>query len=128
VSDEVENDGHEFAWLARRNLALRREFQARCGFPWDARLGGHLVGEITARRGRAYDGTSVRDLLRFLRNACIHFLDLPLATRRALGGDRFGLEAPFHDAYWSQYGQPGSLPGAKSRNRPVGPNSAPGGF
>jgi hypothetical protein len=64
-------------------LALEAGVHAIQGGRWDAALDALLLADLS--RFRKYDCTSVRDLLRVIRNKRHHFYELPPELRAAMG-------------------------------------------
>lgn len=64
-------------------VALESEVAAVLGNDWLKRLDPRLVENLG--KYRKYDGASVRDLLRVIRNKKHHYLDLPDPVRKSLG-------------------------------------------
>merc|ERR1712232_255236 len=76
---------------AKQLLVIERNAkQALGGVSWDTVLDVALVSNV--QRFRAYDPTSVRDLLRLIRNKHHHFDELPEPMKEQMGGsDTAGL-------------------------------------
>jgi serine/threonine-protein kinase/endoribonuclease IRE1 len=95
VSERVELEDRE------QDRTLLAALEARGGggipgvpMPWDAALHPALLDNLS--RYRRYDGRSVRDLLRVVRNKRAHWRELPPAARAVLGPP----PGPFL-AYWA---------------------------
>jgi len=70
---------------AKQLLVIERNAkQALGGVSWDTVLDVALVSNV--QRFRAYDPTSVRDLLRLIRNKHHHFDELPESMKEQMGG------------------------------------------
>ncbi|XP_043835748.1 serine/threonine-protein kinase/endoribonuclease IRE2 [Dromiciops gliroides] len=79
VSDRVEKEAAEgplvTALEARGKVVVRQN--------WHSHISGPLQSDL--RKFRSYKGTSVRDLLRAMRNKRHHYQELPMEVRQALG-------------------------------------------
>jgi serine/threonine protein kinase len=118
---------HPFFWLADRRLAFLCEFSDRMetealnlavddaslftnkllavernaarvvGIAWDRDLDDDLTNNV--QRFRTYDPSSVRDLLRLIRNKHHHFDELPAAMKEKIGSSTEGMIAYFHTRF-----------------------------
>ena len=83
-----ENDPHSAkSAFTSHPLAIERNAINVVGLAWDKTL----YEGLTEQRYRTYDPSSVRDLLRLLRNKKNHFQDLDPSVRRKIGSDTDGL-------------------------------------
>jgi serine/threonine-protein kinase/endoribonuclease IRE1 len=81
-SDRVELQSDN---LERNLLVVRVETNAAAvtGFSWDKALDSDLISNVS--RFRTYDPSSVRDLLRMIRNKYHHFCELPDSVKDKIG-------------------------------------------
>lgn len=94
VSDRIESegttsDGNLPQSFITKLLAIERKASEVVGTAWDALLDDALVSNV--QRFRTYDPSSVRDLLRLLRNKHHHFDELPEALKEKMGSSSAGL-------------------------------------
>ena len=93
-SDRLETDSAKAnaddssAYLARL-LTVERDASKVVGTSWDQQLHEDLVSNV--QRFRSYDPSSIRDLLRLLRNKHHHFDELPASLRDLIGSKSDGL-------------------------------------
>lgn len=93
-SDRIESGGllaNDTTCSALNPLALAVERNAVnvVGLSWDGLLDEDLVSNV--QRFRTYDPSSVRDLLRLIRNKHHHFDELPLEVKIRMGSNASGL-------------------------------------
>lgn len=94
LSDRLETDSVSASDSSLENsnfssnaLAIEQNAIQVVGLAWD----NTLYKGLTEQRYRTYDPSSVRDLLRLLRNKKNHFQDLDASVRQKIGSDTDGL-------------------------------------
>jgi serine/threonine-protein kinase/endoribonuclease IRE1 len=90
-SDRLETDGScsESSDFVSKLLVVERDASQVVGTSWNAVLHPDLVSNV--QRFRSYDPSSVRDLLRLIRNKRHHFDELPLSLKDVIGSKEVGL-------------------------------------
>jgi serine/threonine protein kinase len=98
LSDRLETDssGAEVAYgFALHPLAIERNAMQVVGLAWDKELHKGL----TEQKYRTYDPSSVRDLLRLIRNKKNHFEDIDPVVRQKIGSSTDGLMTYFDSCF-----------------------------
>jgi serine/threonine-protein kinase/endoribonuclease IRE1 len=83
---EMEGDGSN---RVVKLLAVEKGAAQVVGTSWDSSLDDELVSH--GQRYRTYDPSSVRDLLRLIRNKHHHFDELPTSLKEAMSAEGCGL-------------------------------------
>lgn len=101
-SDRIESDSTcdgEMTQTLSMSLVLAVEKKAAdvVGLAWDVNLDTALVNNVV--RFRTYDPSSVRDLLRLIRNKCHHFDELPFDLKNRIGNTISGLLRYFEQRF-----------------------------
>ena len=91
---EMETDQSE---MAGKFLIVEQGASQVVGTSWDRDLDDDLLSNV--QRFRSYDPSSVRDLLRLIRNKHHHFDELPVALRRAIASESGGLLRYFEQRF-----------------------------
>mmetsp|Transcript_15090 Transcript_15090/g.32995 ORF Transcript_15090/g.32995 Transcript_15090/m.32995 type:complete len:1483 (-) Transcript_15090:66-4514(-) len=87
------SQGSDFAKV----MAVERNAVEIVGTSWDKCLDMELVSNV--QKFRTYDPSSVRDLLRLIRNKYHHFDELPEAIKSAMGSKAEGLSSYFEKRF-----------------------------
>lgn len=99
-SDRLETDsvngGDSLAFLTKL-LAVERNASRVVGTSWDSVLHADLINNV--QRFRTYDPSSVRDLLRLIRNKHHHFDELPPSLKNSIGSKTEGLVEYFESRF-----------------------------
>ena len=103
LSDRLETDSgqsdnsqkSEASALSSHSLAIERNAIQVVGLAWDK----ILYKGLTEQKYRTYDPSSVRDLLRLIRNKKNHFQDLDASVRQKIGSDTDGLMQYFESCF-----------------------------
>lgn len=82
-------NGESNTAFASRALAVERNAAKVVGLAWDSVLDDDLISNV--QRFRTYDPSSVRDLLRLIRNKHHHFDELPDHVKTQMGCNSEGL-------------------------------------
>lgn len=102
VSDRIESEGTTAdgslpqAFVAKL-LAIERRASEVVGTAWDLNLDESLISNV--QRFRTYDPSSVRDLLRLIRNKHHHYDELPEALKAKMGSNTAGLLVYFESKF-----------------------------
>lgn len=80
-----------------RVIAVERNAASVVGTAWDTVLDDDLVSNV--QRFRTYDPSSVRDLLRLIRNKYHHFEELPDHLKASMGSKTDGLSVYFEKRF-----------------------------
>ena len=104
-SDRLESDASDNTKISRdaskvlmtNPLAIERNAFQIVGTAWDKCLDPVLIDNV--QRFRSYDTTSVRDLLRLIRNKYHHFDELPATFRESIGSTQAGLLEYFESRF-----------------------------
>jgi serine/threonine protein kinase len=88
-SEVVDNDGNMSSACIALQLRVERSAARVVGTSWTVNLDESLVSNV--QRFRTYDPSSIRDLLRLIRNKHHHYDELPLELRTAMGSNTEGL-------------------------------------
>ena len=102
VSDRIESegtaaDGSLPQSFVAKLLAIERRAAEVVGTAWDLVLDEALVSNV--QRFRTYDPSSVRDLLRLVRNKHHHYDELPKALKAKMGSNTAGLLRYFESKF-----------------------------
>ena len=102
VSDRIESegtttDGSLPQTFVAKLLAVERRASEVLGTAWDLVLDEALVGNV--QRFRTYDPSSVRDLLRLIRNKHHHYDELPETLKLKMGSNTAGLLKYFESKF-----------------------------
>ena len=92
LSDRLETDSvsvDNSSTFIMKLIAVERNASRVVGTSWDQVLDEALVGNV--QRFRTYDMSSVRDLLRLIRNKHHHFDELPSILKETIGSKTVGL-------------------------------------
>ena len=92
--DSVSDDGRTLPEIV---LSVERNASEIVGTSWESQLHGDLVSNV--QRFRTYDSSSVKDLLRLIRNKHHHFDELPENLRREMATNTAGLLRYFEGRY-----------------------------
>lgn len=103
LSDRLETDAasaeseisSDAAIFKTHSLAIERNAATIVGLNWEKAL----YKGLTEQRYRTYDSSSVRDLLRLLRNKKNHFQDLEVSVRQRIGSNTDGLMKYFESRF-----------------------------
>jgi len=102
LSDRLEIDSNSESEPSAQNsafsshpLAIERNAIQVVGLAWDK----SLYKGLTEQKYRTYDPTSIRDLLRLMRNKKNHFQDLEGSVRQKIGSDTDGLMEYFESCF-----------------------------
>eukprot|EP00977_Amphora_coffeiformis_P014906 scaffold4244_cov167-Amphora_coffeaeformis.AAC.19 len=102
VSDRIESEGTTTdgslpqSFIAKL-LAVERRASEVVGTAWDLVLDEALVSNV--QRFRTYDPSSVRDLLRLIRNKHHHYDELPETLKAKMGSNTAGLLGYFESKF-----------------------------
>jgi serine/threonine-protein kinase/endoribonuclease IRE1 len=96
-SESVHPEGVKYSGLSPLALAVERNAAKVVGLAWDSQLDEQLVGNV--QRFRTYDPSSVRDLLRLIRNKHHHFDELPEDIKAAMASSTDGLARYFESRF-----------------------------
>jgi serine/threonine-protein kinase/endoribonuclease IRE1 len=98
-SDRLETDGSsaDSVTFVTKLLVVERDASNVVGTSWDVDLHPDLVSNV--QRFRSYDPSSVRDLLRLIRNKHHHFDELPQPLRDVIGSKGTGLMQYFEERF-----------------------------
>lgn len=92
-SDRLETEGmmgeESSSPFLTKMLAIESNASSVVGTAWDSTLDSELVNNV--QRFRTYDPSSIRDLLRLIRNKHHHFDELPERLRLEMGSNTDGL-------------------------------------
>ena len=103
VSDRIESEGTATAdgslsqTFVAKLLAIERRASDVVGTAWDITLDDSLVSNV--QRFRTYDPSSVRDLLRLIRNKHHHYDELPETLKAKMGSNTSGLLRYFESLF-----------------------------
>jgi len=95
VSDRLESEAPNAegeaptSSFAAKSLAIERNASKVVGLAWDSLLDKELIGNV--QKFRTYDPSSVRDLLRLIRNKHHHFDELPSRIKESMVSNTDGL-------------------------------------
>jgi len=93
ISDRLEFDGGGNddvpADVSSMTLAIERSATRVVGTAWDTKLDEGLISNV--QRFRTYDPSSVRDILRLIRNKHHHYDELPVDVKERMGSNAEGL-------------------------------------
>ena len=100
LSDRLETDSGQSengkaSAFSSHSLAIERNAIQVVGLAWDKLL----YKGLTEQKYRTYDPSSVRDLLRLMRNKKNHFQDLDASVRQMIGSDTDGLMQYFESCF-----------------------------
>jgi serine/threonine-protein kinase/endoribonuclease IRE1 len=98
LSDRLEQDavtaiGSEDTSFQTMLLAIEKNALKVVGTSWDRLLDPELINNV--QRFRSYDPSSIRDLLRLIRNKFHHFDELPDTFKESIGSKPEGLSEYF---------------------------------
>jgi serine/threonine-protein kinase/endoribonuclease IRE1 len=96
-SESVHPEGVKCSGLSPLALAVERNASKVVGLAWDSQLDEELVGNV--QRFRTYDPSSVRDLLRLIRNKHHHFDELPEDLKKTMASSTDGLARYFESRF-----------------------------
>jgi len=101
-SDRLETDSakasaDDSSTFLAKLLAVERNASKVVGTSWDQTLHEDLVTNV--QRFRTYDPSSIRDLLRLLRNKHHHFDELPASLKESIGSKTDGLMRYFDERF-----------------------------
>jgi serine/threonine protein kinase len=101
-SDRLETEalnaaGDDASLFTNKLLAVERNAARVVGIAWDRDLDDDLTNNV--QRFRTYDPSSVRDLLRLIRNKHHHFDELPAAMKEKIGSSTEGMIAYFRTRF-----------------------------
>lgn len=88
-SDTAMSDEKSTSPLLLLSLAVERKASEIVGLAWDSDLDESLISNV--QKFRTYDPSSVRDLLRLIRNKHHHFDELPDAMKETMNWNSAGL-------------------------------------
>jgi serine/threonine-protein kinase/endoribonuclease IRE1 len=88
-TDSVNASAGDTTAFRSKLLAVERNASQVVGTSWDRVLHDDLISNV--QRFRTYDPSSVRDLLRLIRNKHHHFDELPLSLKESIGSKAEGL-------------------------------------
>ena len=102
VSDRIESEGTTVdgslpQLFVAKLLAIERRASEVVGTAWDLVLDEALVSNV--QRFRTYDPSSVRDLLRLIRNKHHHYDELPETLKAKMGSNTAGLLRYFESKF-----------------------------
>lgn len=102
VSDRIESeststDGKLPQSFVAKLLAIERRASEVTGTAWDVVLDETLINNV--QRFRTYDPSSVRDLLRLIRNKHHHYDELPEILKAKMGSNTAGLMKYFESKF-----------------------------
>ena len=96
-TDAAKSSGDDSSAFRTKLLAVERNASKVVGTSWDQQLHEDLVSNV--QRFRTYDPSSIRDLLRLLRNKHHHFDELPDSLREIIGSKSDGLMGYFEKRF-----------------------------